>query len=241
MSATTSRSSADVDDAVRAAERRHRVSGAREDEVAWLRERLRAGDLTPERCELAAFVGHPAAATVLERDCQSEAVCLLCYQEPGVLRGLAQRGGWQARLRGALAGGRRLAQEVGEAHAAGGWGGVSERLWHTSRPRDGTLLPGSWPELRAAMDRVLAVATLRALERSLPVGEPDHAEEALRRFEQSAFRLRALQPLLTALRDPGRELDWNSFRCVAQARLFAAIGAELAPWALGYEDPLLRT
>ena len=46
--------------------RRWCESGALADEVAWLRARLRAGTLAPERVELAAWCGHPGARTVLE-------------------------------------------------------------------------------------------------------------------------------------------------------------------------------
>ena len=42
------------------------ASGSVEDEAAYLRERVRVGDLTQERLELAAYCGHPAAAAILD-------------------------------------------------------------------------------------------------------------------------------------------------------------------------------
>ena len=44
------------DSRVRELERAWRASGREADEVAWLRERVRAGELAPERLELAAFL-----------------------------------------------------------------------------------------------------------------------------------------------------------------------------------------
>lgn len=46
-------------------ERAWRESGALEDELAWLGERVRAGDLAEERLRLAASFGHPAAVVLL--------------------------------------------------------------------------------------------------------------------------------------------------------------------------------
>lgn len=53
------------DDALRELERRFRASGDPADEARWLAESVRAGRLARERVELAAFVGHPAAALAL--------------------------------------------------------------------------------------------------------------------------------------------------------------------------------
>lgn len=49
------------DERMRQLERRWLESGAEEDETAYLHARVRAGDLPPERLEVAALVGHPAA------------------------------------------------------------------------------------------------------------------------------------------------------------------------------------
>ena len=49
------------DQRLRELERRWRETGSVEDEAAYLRERVRVGDLTQERLELAAYCGHEGA------------------------------------------------------------------------------------------------------------------------------------------------------------------------------------
>ncbi|MGE0707487.1 MAG: hypothetical protein AB7N76_10925 [Planctomycetota bacterium] len=49
---------------LRELERRFRASGTIEDETAWLRARVQAGELAQERAELAAYCGQPAARFV---------------------------------------------------------------------------------------------------------------------------------------------------------------------------------
>ena len=49
---------------LRELERRWRESGSVEDEAAYLRERVRVGDLRQDRLELAAYCGHEAAARI---------------------------------------------------------------------------------------------------------------------------------------------------------------------------------
>jgi len=49
------------DERLRELERRWRESGELDDEVAWLAERVRAGELSPRALELAAHLGHEAA------------------------------------------------------------------------------------------------------------------------------------------------------------------------------------
>lgn len=55
------------DDRLRELERAWREAGDVASEARWLRARLRAGELDPARVELAAGLGHPAAARVLDR------------------------------------------------------------------------------------------------------------------------------------------------------------------------------
>lgn len=50
-----------ADQRLRALERRWQASGSVEDEAAWLRERVRVGDLAEERLFLAAYLGHEPA------------------------------------------------------------------------------------------------------------------------------------------------------------------------------------
>jgi hypothetical protein len=49
------------DERLRELERRWRESGAIDDEAAYLRQRVKVGELSPESVELAAFLGHPGA------------------------------------------------------------------------------------------------------------------------------------------------------------------------------------
>jgi hypothetical protein len=52
-----------TDASVRSLERAFNESGSIEDEAAWLRERVRVGDLSSEKLALAAHLGYPAAVT----------------------------------------------------------------------------------------------------------------------------------------------------------------------------------
>lgn len=61
-------SSARSDEGLRRLERRWRESESLEDEIALLNEKLRLGDIRPERVELAAYLGHPAAELCLAWD-----------------------------------------------------------------------------------------------------------------------------------------------------------------------------
>ncbi len=49
------------DEKLRELERRFKETGSVEDEAAWLKERVRVGDLTQERLEFAAYCGHEGA------------------------------------------------------------------------------------------------------------------------------------------------------------------------------------
>ncbi len=69
---------------LRELERRFKESGSLEDEAAWLLERVRVGRLDPTKLELAAHVGHPAAA----RACERELEVLDSSRLEQVLRGL---------------------------------------------------------------------------------------------------------------------------------------------------------
>lgn len=54
-----------TDSRLRDLERHWRVTGAVEDEAAWLRERLRVGELKEAQVELAAYLGHGAATALV--------------------------------------------------------------------------------------------------------------------------------------------------------------------------------
>jgi hypothetical protein len=52
------------DTTLRELERQFRSSGSVEDETAWLRERVRVGEVSQQKLELAAYFGHPAALEI---------------------------------------------------------------------------------------------------------------------------------------------------------------------------------
>lgn len=56
-----------TDERLRELERRWKETSSLDDEVAYLRERVRVGDLSQERLELAAFVGHAASQQCLNQ------------------------------------------------------------------------------------------------------------------------------------------------------------------------------
>lgn len=60
------------DERLRELERRWKETGSTEDEAAYLRERLRVGDLPLDRVELAAEAAYPAALLVVGRPAESQ-------------------------------------------------------------------------------------------------------------------------------------------------------------------------
>lgn len=60
------------DTKLRDLERRWKETGAVEDEAAYLLERVRVGELTRERLELAAYCGHEAACTLATVQSESD-------------------------------------------------------------------------------------------------------------------------------------------------------------------------
>lgn len=76
---------------LRDAERRWRETRQVEDEARWLHERVRAGQLDPERLELAAGVGHPAARAALglpEAELEGVVELVRGWSRPALLAGL---------------------------------------------------------------------------------------------------------------------------------------------------------
>lgn len=81
-----------TDDRLSELERRFRATGAIEDEVPLLRRRLRRGDLTAERLELAAYLGHEAAALA----CSAEGVAPPTHIDVGLAHlPAAERDHWR--------------------------------------------------------------------------------------------------------------------------------------------------
>jgi hypothetical protein len=86
------------DQRLRELERRFRATGAPEDEAPLLQERLRRGDLSAARLELAAYLGHEGAALA----CKAEGIAPPTHVDVGLAHlPAAERDHW-----------RRLTQEV---------------------------------------------------------------------------------------------------------------------------------
>jgi hypothetical protein len=226
-----------MDQATRELERRFSETGAPGDGAAWLRARLRAGELDPARLELAAFAGHRAAALVSGHDCQDERVCLRCYQELGVLRLLGERGGPAATLRAAIAAGRACLARWDAVYERGGWEALRREVERLRGGR-GRAVPGTWDALRRSMARGLDLAARRAR------GEPEPRDAALRvaleeleRRTPPGFDVDPLRLPLRAALQPERGPDWDCLQDLPREELLGAIGAEVAAWALG-ADPL---
>lgn len=79
------------DQRLRELERKWRESGSVEDEAAYLRERVRVGDLTQERLELAAHCGHEGARSACAGKLRSLGVleAVLATRDPVLLGRLA--------------------------------------------------------------------------------------------------------------------------------------------------------
>lgn len=144
-----------VDATVREHERRWRETGAPEDQARWLVARLRAGELTRERLELAACLGSHAARAALDgqvrawdapSDAGSWLVALTAWGDEVLVRGLALA------ARALAAPEPRAAHDVLEAVLAWCDDPTSERgarAWHAAR----AALPAGAPPLsRLARD-----------------------------------------------------------------------------------------
>ena len=93
------------DESHRELERRFRTSaGSVEDEAAWLRARLQAGELSEERLGLAAYLGHHAARLVLGQAVQeSEEIFLSAKAVDTLFSSIMRQGGEAASRRASVA------------------------------------------------------------------------------------------------------------------------------------------
>lgn len=220
-----------TDARLRELERRFRLAGSVENEAAWLRARVQAGDLRPSNLELAAFCGHEAARRVVARPIPSLVIevewLTLVHgfgenvEGPPWLLRILVLGGGDAVLRTAVALYRRSPST---------WPENDVPVWNTEQRvnllRDTTVAIEQWilsARDQAALARFKArigldAAVARNMARCVcPVGasQPVTPEEAVR-------ELRGVLPFLG--------LD--------AAAATTAIRSELVQWALGYGDPL---
>lgn len=206
---------------LREAERRWRESGAAEDEAAWLRERVRAGELGDDRLRLAAYVGHRPSVLALGAVPPAPA-----YVQAWVY-GL-ERWGEEACLRAAIAAARRacacLRPGSSRRRDAGALIARAERqtLGHAL---------GEAPEL----DPHVLDDDPPARERSAFLAVEalaDGADEVLRRAPGANRALEASARAGGVVIRAVEALD-------DEAVVRAAIRDEVAPWALGEHDPLV--
>ncbi len=228
-----------VDRRPRELERRCRASGSFEDAVAWLRERLRTGDLAPERARLAAWLGHPAAEAVTGMRFGDEPLRRASdvrRAEAALWEGVAVAGA-EAAQRALLADARRL---QAAARVVLGRGAARD-----DRRKAAGWLRAAAQVLEAARDLVVAGAATSG------PGAPTRADVTLLGLRRPPLRgaldpegLQAYQDLPAALERLVASFDgparpwvatrtWWRFRALQQA-----LRVELVPWALGPGDPL---
>ncbi len=85
------------DEKLRELERRFKETGSVEDEAVWLKERVRVGDLTQERLELAAALGAVSAALAMDEPRQEPP------EDRAALMSILRESGDGALARGAIA------------------------------------------------------------------------------------------------------------------------------------------
>lgn len=197
--------------------RRWCESGDLADEVTWLRARLRAGALAPERVELAAWCGHAGARAVLEELPPARLDLSLDERHPSDrpwARDLVRRAGREG-----------AALAVAAAVRASSWWGL-EGL---APPRQQSLRPAvsaieAW--LRCPCEPCLqAVGSFAAGDAGLTRVV---AGVALR-DDAGQFLARAISVL--AMDRNGHTEPWRT-------QMEEAIAAALAAWALGEERPV---
>lgn len=223
------------DSNLRDLERRFRASGSAEDEAAWLRARVQAGQLEERKLELAAYLGYGAAriATGEESDGVGASTDL-----QGWVLGLA---GW-----GVEACGR-----VTVAAAVFDWEGHDYPV-----PMDeGMPMPMPTP-IRVAGARARDQAALAALEAWLLCPCREHAAAAYRASEaqdvdpeltpgSTNFGCLTVYLCAQAVGEPDAFAgeSWAGWCRAPRSSLGAAqlrtrIRREVIPWALGYSDPV---
>ena len=239
-----------ADGDLRDLERRFAATRRVEDEVEWLRARVRAGDLQQERLELAAYCGHEAARR-LEA---SEAL------EAGV--------SWYEFISGFELGrdwGNVVRVRVGVAIAS-----LSLAPWLGLYPED-EVLPGALSDLErwvlgayAWRDRDDLLQSAMGVREELnarwqghdavnPFGAgPSLAELSgrplwrvylvLMRGYERQFTGRTTKGLVEAAFLAAKTLEWCEGLSEAESQSFVAdrVRAEVVAWALGYGDPVRR-
>lgn len=207
-------------------------------EVVLLRRRVRAGDLSPERLSLAAFLGHLASRELLGREAPSVPAGYQDWLEP--LRGR----GPEVVMRASVAAASRVVPLLGSLLLTSD----AEHPQPVLDAAEVALVCPCLPHVRAVLhaaqgcedarrrpaavqlDRQREAAVSACTSLALLFGDPDSAWEAMHHARLSAFA--AVEP------DPGAEHD--TLPGEAGRLIKDAVRAELVPWALGIEPPELR-
>lgn len=210
-----------ADGRLRELERRWQQSGSVQDEAAYLLERVREGDLTKERLELAAYLGYPAASSgvgVRAHDPQS------LEDFVDFARGL-KRFERQAKVRAALAVALRLPRPEEAARPF-----VDRCVAATAR----WVLDPNEENARAAASAGLFVPDYLGVTyiRYRGLGWATAGSDAWNR------RFRSIRDV------PDEERAGPEVECLVecwhdlQANTIQAIRDDVVPWSLGYGDPV---
>lgn len=198
-----------MSEALRELERRWRASGLPQDEVAWLRERLRRGELVEARLVLPAYLGYPAARALCD-PAALEALGGDAWDPPSSRLAKLSRFEREARVRIAIAAARCALVADPEASAAAHRALGAAEAWIRCPCRDHALAAES--VLRTlGTRRSASERAARAAAEAVASRPTNGAREAVAAAESSA----------------------------AADSVRVAITAELAAWSLGYPDPLL--
>lgn len=208
-----------TDSNLRELERRFRASGSVEEEAAWLRARVQAGELESGKLELAAFLGHQAAQEALGDDSPPPPpIDRWTGDTPGSVlgewfTGLA-RHARPAVIRTQIA----ICLALTQATDHSGEDGLVARLCRAEAQVP--FEPGDDSEVRPLFSYFL-----NSLGTAMRIGYPGHKPGLLASEGFACFSLVAFYEPLGSMENPGWE------------RLFVAIREDVVPWALGYLAP----
>jgi hypothetical protein len=223
------------DERLRELERRFKETGAVEDEANWLRARVRAGTLSEQRLQVAAYVGHALAAKMLvEAGFEPRRIPRWRQRSVSDLASGLSEFGAEVCARAALAMGPLVPQDALEDTETFA-GGYLNRL-----------SAGGRHEARVASERWLLCPCAdcsRAASRLLQsfseswVGPYPGATQYLPP-EGGACRIAAHGSAYNRKGVEASTAAEQASRIVGQDDTLAALRNELAPWALGYHDPV---
>lgn len=223
-----------TDDRLQALARRFAQTGALEDEVDWLKERVRSGGLSPEQLRAAACLGHLAARDLspVELPGLEFSAWVLAWPTEAGVPGVAEfhQRGVVALARGALGEpSAALGAQVAQAEAALRAAPEQVEDWIE------TLAPEVEAEFR-----------LLVAERQVLRGSREESDFALLEFKSVGQPEAPIGRLCAAAHDA---VLWNSPGDFLRALELGeeslgleeakqALASELIPWLLGYRDPL---